>query len=129
MSEKLCALKKIGGGTLKETTLWTNASPTSNFVGQIVTLSESLDNYNALRFYYNKATSSSTTVSYIDVPKDIFTNMGGAGITLYADYPYCRSIQMASSNQITFGNTMLIGVNVSSYLNHVCVPTKICGLS
>lgn len=49
MAEKLCELRKKGGGGGKqtETVLWTNPNPTSSsgFAGQQITLSDDVDNY------------------------------------------------------------------------------------
>jgi len=62
MSEKLCALRKIGGGgTLKETTLWTNSAPTSNFGSQIVTISEPISNFDIIYCKYRASTSNDNT--------------------------------------------------------------------
>ena len=59
MAEKLCTLRGAGGGGAKqtETVLWTNSSPTSNFADQNVTLSDSMSNYDYLKFTYKKATN------------------------------------------------------------------------
>lgn len=71
MSEKLCALRKIGGGTLKETKLWTNLSPTSNFTGQTVTLSSDISDYTWLKFTYKKDTTTSEAYSVIYQVSDV----------------------------------------------------------
>ena len=41
-----------GGGTLKETVLWTNGSPTASFAPQDVTLSDDIDNYDFLKIEF-----------------------------------------------------------------------------
>ena len=41
-----------GGGMLEETVLWTNPSPTSDFAAQTVTLSDSISNYDYIKFEY-----------------------------------------------------------------------------
>lgn len=45
MAEKLCTLRKSGGGKMKETVLWTNPSPTSDFAGATLTLSDNISHY------------------------------------------------------------------------------------
>ena len=48
-----------GGGTLTETVLWTNPSPSSSFSNQTVTLSESYTNYKYVGVKYATGTGSS----------------------------------------------------------------------
>lgn len=73
MAEKLCSLKKIGGGggSLTETVLWTNASPTSTFAAQVVTLSDDMNNYTYLKFEYRHSTTDSNLYEII-VPVDLY---------------------------------------------------------
>lgn len=66
MSEELCALRKIGGGSESETVLYTNTS-TSSF-DSTVTLSDSLANYDALKLTGHRV---SDNVSYSAVAPDI----------------------------------------------------------
>ena len=40
-----------------ETTLWTNSAPTSNFAAQSVTLSDSVNNYDFIKIYFNNNVS------------------------------------------------------------------------
>ena len=59
MSEKLCELrKKGGGGRYTETSLWTNQSPSSSFATQTVTLSTGLSNYKYVMFKVAYATNT-----------------------------------------------------------------------
>ena len=55
------------GKTWTETLLWTNPSPTAQFNGQDVTLSEAVDNYEYIRieYGYNK---NSTTLRSVIIP-------------------------------------------------------------
>lgn len=54
-----------GGGTLKETVLWTNPSPTANFNRQSVTLSDDINNYDyiAVEYIYSKSSVDETEKS------------------------------------------------------------------
>ena len=59
MSEKLCTLRKIGGGTeLKETVLWTNPSPTSSFSNRNrINLNQSVVGFNYIGVYFRASTT------------------------------------------------------------------------
>lgn len=69
MAEKLCELRKKGGGGGKytETSLWTNPNTSSNFATQTVTLSQSVDNfkYIGIKYKYGTTTSDSDYVMAI----------------------------------------------------------------
>lgn len=90
MSEKLCALRKIGGGTLKETTLWTNSSPTSTFGYQVITLSQSYLDFKYVKLKWKRATSVD---AYLEMLIDTTILANGGGYTV------------ASTNNITWGST------------------------
>jgi hypothetical protein len=75
MAEKLCELRKKGGGGGKytETSLWTNPSPTSEFSGGNVTLSDSLSNYKYIKIKTRVSTTIATTWSTIYLVDDFKT--------------------------------------------------------
>lgn len=56
------ALFRCGGGNLTptETVLWTNNSPNTDPGSQNITLSESLDNFDYIKFKWNAFTNNST---------------------------------------------------------------------
>ena len=62
MAEKLCTLRKCGGGKMKETVLWTNPSPTSDFAGVVVDLSDNISHYKYIGIVgaYSKNSNSNT---------------------------------------------------------------------
>lgn len=64
MSEKLCALRKIGGG-MSEKVLWTNSAPTSDMDTQNITLSDSMLKYNYIKCVFRLSTTDATESSYI----------------------------------------------------------------
>jgi len=79
MAEKLCALRKKGGGGQQytETSLWTNSSPTSDFAGQDVTLSESFDNYKYVKVRYKLSKTNNTEAALIVTSDDLKKSLGG----------------------------------------------------
>lgn len=133
MSEKLCAIRKRGGGgALTETALWTNASPTSSFAAQNVTLSSGISNFEVIRVYY----LCSTTEYYVDFPKDLIVaafaeinaplfvigKTGTGGTSLF----FVRVLRYVSNTSISIGANTRVGA--SGTANEGNVPTKICGL-
>lgn len=71
MAEKLIGLKKKGGGKLKETILWTNPNPNSNFSGTAITLLDSIANYTFIVFEYKASTTTSTIFKAYVTPDDL----------------------------------------------------------
>ena len=68
-----------GGGTMTETTLWTNASPTTAFNEQDITISDDMNNYDYLKITVNYNNTSSTTLMDFYVKVADFKTMTGAG--------------------------------------------------
>ena len=135
MSEKLCALKKIGGGTkeLTETTLWTNSSPTSNFAYQTVSLSDSMDNYDFLAFYWRISTSNASETHLI-IPVSEFKKEDNT-LTLtfksligvqYNAATYARLLAYISETQSVLGTAYQLGGSATN--NSLIIPTKIIGM-
>ncbi len=73
------------GGTLKETVLWTNPTPTAIFEKQTVTLPDNISNYSYLKIVSRLSTSNSNSGSFL-IPTDEFkaeeNNMSGWGSAL-----------------------------------------------
>ncbi|MCR5451961.1 MAG: hypothetical protein K6F00_04965 [Lachnospiraceae bacterium] len=61
MAQKLCQLKKKGGGSLTETDLWTNSAPSSAWASSSITLSQSISNFTFIKIYYKPTKDSSNT--------------------------------------------------------------------
>lgn len=53
------------GGTMSETELWSNSSPTSSFAVQTITLDISYSNFDYIKMYCRHSTSDSTEFSAI----------------------------------------------------------------
>lgn len=131
MAEKLCELKKKGGGELKETTLWTNSSPTNSFSAQDVTLSQSIDNYKYISVHY-KRINSGDIYSAVIYEKEEFKQLTGTDpLMFYGVLGYnsggadCyRKFTYLTDTKIHFYNATRGGGANSGLL----IPTKVCGL-
>lgn len=142
MAEKLCTLRTRGGGggRYNETSLWTNSSPTSNFGGQDVTLSESIDNFKYIAVKFKSTTTSSSdsqmaTVIYKveDVkkatnpsaalqPVSAFGNLNSGN----TNYNY-RYIVYKGSTTLFIANAY--SINASGSNNALAIPLEILGLN
>jgi hypothetical protein len=139
MAEKLCGLRKKGGGNLKETVLWTNNAPTSNFTAQNIALSDNLTNYKYLKCVYSISAATDVRGSII-VDGSEFKAMGmGADKIAYtlmanASPIYLvlrRQMYYASDTQIAFteGSLLNYGNNtITTAQNQVNIPLQIIGL-
>ena len=136
MAETLCQLKKKGGGgEFKETVLWTNSSPTSQFNGQTVTLSTSISSFDFLKFKWRLSTTTATEGTGLFVNKDDFVNMlsnttspkFGIGAYLTStDKSYLRGIYYSSDTKVGFNSCY--GLGDSSVNNLNIIPLQIIGL-
>lgn len=133
MAEKLCALKKKGGGKLSETTLWTNSTPTSSFPNSDITLNNNLSEYDSIRIYYRVSTSNNKT-TFVDVSESDFIEMVGIDGTLKVGIScfdggttYLRALNYIDNYTVHFNSAGQLGVTTLS--NTKCIPVKICGLN
>lgn len=137
MAEKLCSLKKIGGGggSLTETVLWTNPNPSSAFGAQAVTLSDSLSNYDYIGIdnYYDTAyadTSATPLMSVEDFKKCIYstsTTIPRMALTLGGERSskWFRYVNYVSDTSIQFS----IGRTTSTTTSgNACIPTRVIGI-
>jgi len=120
-----------GGGTLTETVLWTNPSPTSNFTAGVnIALSQSMANFQYLRVY-SRVSTSNATEGYITIPTDNFIpeqNSMYGYTTMIKDNGtwYERLINKIDDTTVKFADaTKRRATNTSS---SEAVPTKITGL-
>lgn len=139
MSEKLCALRKIGGGTLKETTLWTNSAPTSNFASQTITLSDGISNYKFLKIRYRKNTTENVEHQVLydvdDVISQFTSNAGahymGSIVERENSTPSYRTAArlyaMSNDTTMTISNAIYID-NPSTAQNAWAIPLEIIGV-
>ena len=140
MSEKLCALKKRGGGgALTETTLWTNSSPTSNMAdGTLLTLSQPYSDFDYIKVEYNYSVNEQISYTVI-FTKELFDSAFNGGA--YGGRPYLgiytgaaqivRIFYGATNNPnpsqlYTTGGRRV--KSTSGDLNTHVIPTKIIGL-
>lgn len=142
MAEKLCELKKKGGGGGKytETSLWTNPSPTSDFAGgQNVTLSDSISNYKYIKINfayaasYNTGKCNTSIVISTDDFKDMTynTNDRRNGVSLScqntSNTAYSRMAIYISDTTVRFGTCYQVPTNTTANAN--CIPLEILGLN
>lgn len=134
MAEKLCTLRGAGGGGAKqtETVLWTNSSPTSNFADQNVTLSDSMSNYDYLKFTYKKATNNATSTSAVFSVSDVknfadesvYGQIGGESAT---DWYMSRMLWYVSDTSVKISTAW--GLNrANSANNSYIIPLSIIGI-
>lgn len=144
MSEKLCALRKIGGGTLKETTLWTNPNPTSTMVAQNITLenSEKFSNYKFIKLVGKWATNNNKSLCVI-YPYETFiktnwsnwdntmTTLGalmslnGSAITNC----YMRTFSYLDDTSMRWSGAVPLS-NISGGIDNTkCIPLNVIGMS
>lgn len=139
MSEKLCTLRTQGGGggaKQVETVLWTNSAPTSTFNAQTVTLSDSVRNYDYLKFVYNLNNENQTTCSTIMSVSDFVNTKYQAGYfvgefgcmatTSGTLYPWSRPAHYDTDTTIAIKNCITVGTSVT--INTRLIPTAIIGI-
>ena len=129
----------IGGGgssELQETVLWTNSSPTSSFANQVVTLSDDIDNYDYIKFYFRVSTSYSATQNVM-APVSDFKNMTDATtsnsfVSLSSPNEYTGSYRMV--RRLNYVSATSVRINTSVRTNGqgsddtLIIPTAISGL-
>lgn len=123
----------MGGGMLKETVLWTNPSPTSSMLNQTrVTLSQSIMNFEYIKFYARISTSNSKETALMVSASD-FQNMTDSTnrgrLTICAadsSSSYARFVNYVDNTTVEFSNARRLGNTTTSNSN--TIPTKITGL-
>lgn len=132
MAEKLCELKKKGGGgSMSETVLWTNPNPSSNQDNSAVTLSESIENYEKIRVYWKNNKTTSDEV-HLDVDVSIFQTMLSTGPMIFSigsvisGTGYYRPVNYNDDTHVKFGHSSRHGSTTTYDNTSIC--TKICGL-
>lgn len=89
-----------GGGDLTETTLWTNPSPSSSLAGGDVTLSQSIANFDLLKFSWRYSTDDHTSIkTYVDVPTYRANSKSASGAAGKGINPSCL-IYTGSANYV-----------------------------
>ncbi len=121
------------------TVLWTNSSPTSTFSSQTVTLSDSITNYNYLKFVVYTNTTNSNSFNVIIPVEDFVTTTGSkdttfcqfvlgatAGYTLSTGTLFSRACWYDTDTTIEFHNSG--GWNVAGASTETNIPYQIIGI-
>ena len=132
MAEKLCELKKKGGGELKETALWTNSSPTSSFASQTITLLD-ITPYKLIKVTFRVSTSNSNEYYELYTPDQllnaIYVSPGSGQVSILGFYTgsarFLRFFRASSGTSIVFSTGIQMG---GSDNNNYLIPIKISGL-
>lgn len=124
-----------GGGALSETTLWTNANPTSAMAqGATMPLSQAYTNFNYIKIVYRLSTTNATECSVIYPISEVTASVSGAterrmGIQAYLTNNYARIIYRpdnATTDSLTISNARQLQGSGTSTTN--LIPTEIIGL-
>lgn len=122
-----------GGEALVETVLWTNPSPSSNFSAQTITLSQSMSDFDMLRFEIRTHVSSPTTSKSIYVPLSYFNSTSSGanayklvlGVYQFTNL-YARETYKSSDTQIYISEARRL--NASGTSTDQTIPYKIYGV-
>ncbi len=137
MAEKLCELKKKGGGgSMSETVLWTNSNPTTAFAGQAVSLSQSINNFKYLKFTFYNGTSD-TVLSESVISVEEFKKMTNdtsynnfyrfsSPAYYYTNVGWVRLLFYSGDTSVNFST--VYKVNNSGTATNLLIPHQIIGL-
>lgn len=118
----------VPSGSLSETTLWTNSSPSSSFAAQAVS-EIGVDNYTYIKITFRFSASNSDENSYI-VKVSEFKNVTSGdqyayGVGTFVSGEGARSRRFY---YVSGGVGFTAGTSISSQNNNVFIPIKITGL-
>ena len=130
---------ETGGGTpsMTETTLWTNSTPSSNFTGKDITLSEDYTTFTYIKIEYKAATTKNTS-TYLLVPPSALTmsvftdpstplvSISGRRSSSPSTVQQTRRICHVSNTSLNISDAYQI--NAASMNNDGAIPLKISGL-
>ena len=107
--------------------LWTNPTPTSNFVSQTITLDSS--NYDEYEVIAKISTGSDTCVSSGKIPKNILAQVMFFGLsTTGTKYNLrARPINTKTDTSITFGDNINVFGSTSEISNGQMIPLYVIG--
>lgn len=130
MAERLCTLRKRGGGALKETILWTNSAPTSTFTPQDITVAD-ISSFKYLKFVHRKRTDISTEVSAIFEVADLQKATQSLLLLWYmgansSTADWIRYIWVKNNTTVFISNCY--SLNYTSTDNSYTIPVQIIGL-
>lgn len=136
MSEKLCAVEKHGGGggSMTETTLWTNPNPTSGFASQNITLSDNISNYDYIAINIRIGNAAEYWTDIFPASEMTGYTSGSntrplLGARHSNNYYYYRMLQYNSDTSLTIGDCVRNTANgTAAVLNSGVLPQTIKGL-
>lgn len=124
-----------GGGSAIETVLWTNGNPTSSFSAQLVTLNDSISNYDYLKFVFkvrNNIDENSSVI--IETSEFVKLNNSGSGYLralcspsiVYGNYTVTRRANYVDDTSIRFDTANYINANGGN--TSAAIPLEIIGI-
>ena len=124
-----------GGSTITEETLYTNGSPTSTQGDATLSLSQSLNDYDYIRFEYRKSITNSDTMSYI-VSVDEFKQTGYSngyafvGLSAYmaSSVAWCRPVYYNTLTTVSIKTPRRLAYTETSNNSRYCILVKIVGI-
>lgn len=133
MSEKLCKLRKCGGGgNMTEVVLWSNPNPTAQMSNPTLTMSENITNYDYVRIYWRISTTDSTESSIIvasgDISPDAVNNNTISFNSRAGGYNFGRML-FVDSTPDSIIITTAVRRGQTNLDNTMAIPTKICGIN
>ena len=120
-------LPQAGGG--RATALWTNASPTSNFAAQTITLSASMTDFEQIEVVYKYTTTGNEYHAYFDTTDYTYTGSNADEFGIISrpgTAGYMRRLTMASTTTITI--TSAYRLNNSGSSNEYAIPVAVYGI-
>lgn len=125
---------QVPAPTPTETVLWTNSSPTVNFAGQTITLSDNLSNYDyiGVKIAYSTGYQTDEYCNTAIMSISDFVKSSGSGrrpsmglITAY-NSGYARSCQYVSDTSVTIGNCYQMATSTGT--NQQTIPLQVIGI-
>ena len=120
------ALVNLGGVSMKS--LWTNASPTSNFAAQTISLNLSDYKYVLVRYLYSTDYQGIDQIAIVKVGRDAYLTFTGAASTNI--YLSQRTISVGSDS-VAFGAPVYktyASTSKPTANNKYCIPVEIIGI-
>lgn len=124
-----------GGGSMSETTLWTNATPTADFAAATVNLSDNISNYDYIVIEANFSKSENNSLTYIYKASELpnCTQGGTYPVMCVANYYnsryYYRLIYYVSDTSVSVGTCKYnTGNGTAANYNSGCIPLTIKGM-
>lgn len=130
-----------GSGTLQETVLWTNPSPTSAISGVTITLSDDMDNYDYLKVKISASKDTSTEplsiISYLVPVEDVKKSVYGSSAQPHSIIGLVASSASSTyyCSRLTYTDNTTLGISGARNIvsgatsNNFCIPLEISGVT